>query len=345
MREKVLLSFYYRLRHAQDGIEALAHVLDQPLGFLQLGTHGALTLALLQQVGVHGVDAQARHDVVVQRHLPAIARALDNHVGHHVIGHVGGEHGARVRVAQADYRLRLAQVFIIAIEGFFQLVEIALGKPGQVLFHDDEGHAPRHQGDVRQALDLQRQAFGRIARAHAGRIETLQQGQGRAQLVGVDFQLFRQARQDVVERLFQVAIIVEGVNDQLDQRAVAQFEHRHAHLLHQVLAQGAVVGFKLWAGIFVVGRLAAARLAPVAVAAVRGGRAVARLAVKAVRFGRRGGHLLARRLGRRFGRRGRGTQGAVGQQAQRTVERVVEAFEQRIVRQQLLQFLMQFQGR
>ena len=155
-------------------------------------------------------------------------------------------------------------------------------------------------------------------------------------LVGVDFQLFRQARQDVVERLFQVAIVVERVDDQLDQRAVAQFEHRHAHLLHQVFAQGAVMGFQLRARIFVVGRLAPARLAPVAVAAIRGGRAVARLAVEGFRFGRRRGRLLAWRLGRRFGRRGRGTQGPVGQQAQRMVERIVEALEQGIVRQQLL---------
>ena len=214
-----------------------------------------------------------------------------------------------------------------------------------MLFHDHEGHAARHHGDMRQAADLQRQAFGRVARAHAGRIEALQQGQGRAQLVGVDLQLLGQACQDVVERLFQIAIVVERIDDQLDERAVAQFQHRHAHLLHQVLAQGAVMGLELRTRILVVGRLAAARFAPVTVGAVHGGRGIAAVAVKRLRFGRRRRRVLAGRLGRRFGRRRGGTERPVGQQAQRTVERIVEPFEQGIVRQQLLEFLVQFQGR
>ena len=57
------------------------------------------------------------------------------------------------------------------------------------------------------------------------------------------------------------------------------------------------MGFQLRTGIFVVGRLAPARLAPVAVAAVRGGRALARLAIKGFCFGWRRRRILAWRLG------------------------------------------------
>ena len=106
-----------------------------------------------------------------------------------------------------------------------------------------------------------------------------------------------------------------------------------------------MVGLQLRTRILVVGRLATARFAPVAVGAIHGGRGIAALAVKRLGFGRRGWRLLARRLRRRLGRCRRGTEGAVGQQAQRTVERIVEPFEQGIVRQQLLEFLVQFQGR
>src|SRR2546430_14616086 len=51
-----------RLRYAQDGVEALLHVLDQPARLLQLrGDGGAASARSRRELGVQAVDAQARH--------------------------------------------------------------------------------------------------------------------------------------------------------------------------------------------------------------------------------------------------------------------------------------------
>ena len=209
-----------------------------------------------------------------------------------------------MRIALADHGLRFAQILVVAVERFLELVEFALGEPAQVLLDDGQGHAPRDHGDARHAADLQGQAFGRIARAHADRVEALQQRQGGAQFVGIDFQFGRHALEDLVERLGQVAIVVEGVDDQFDQGAVARLEHGQAHLLHQVFAQGGGRRFQLRARVLIVGRLGASQVAPLAVALGRA-RPFGRLAAfEGVAFGRRRRFLRAR-FGRRFGRRSR----------------------------------------
>src|SRR5258706_1987369 len=70
--EKVALAVDDRLRDAQDGVEALLHVLDQPARFLQLA--GELLVSriavALQDIGVQPVDAQFRHRVRVERGEP-----------------------------------------------------------------------------------------------------------------------------------------------------------------------------------------------------------------------------------------------------------------------------------
>ena len=55
-------------------------------------------------------------------------------------------------IALADHGLGFAQVFVVAQQRFFQLVEIALGEPRQMVFDDGQRHAPRHQRDAGQAL-------------------------------------------------------------------------------------------------------------------------------------------------------------------------------------------------
>jgi len=85
MIEELSLLVNDGLGDAQDGVEALLDVADQPARFLQLAAEPArLSAVLLQQAGVQAVDAQARHGVLVQAHRPAAAQLAHDHVGQHV---------------------------------------------------------------------------------------------------------------------------------------------------------------------------------------------------------------------------------------------------------------------
>jgi len=54
-----------RLRHAQDRLESLLHVLDQPARLLELMRELAagLTAIVLKDIGIHAIDAQLRQRV------------------------------------------------------------------------------------------------------------------------------------------------------------------------------------------------------------------------------------------------------------------------------------------
>src|SRR2546427_10897790 len=64
--EEMALLLDDRLRYAQDGVEALLHVLDQPARLLQLGGDGGAAVARSRrELGVQAVDRHAAHGVVV----------------------------------------------------------------------------------------------------------------------------------------------------------------------------------------------------------------------------------------------------------------------------------------
>ena len=83
--QEVALAVNDGLRHAQYGFEALLHVLDQPLRFLQLRIQllGAAAAVALQDVGIHPVHAQARHGVGIQRGNPYALGLAHDHIGDH----------------------------------------------------------------------------------------------------------------------------------------------------------------------------------------------------------------------------------------------------------------------
>src|SRR5207253_1711822 len=82
---------------------------------------------------------------------------------------------------------------------------------------------------------LQRQALARGARAHAGGLQVLQVPERDAELFGIGFG--GQQRGDFLERLGQIAVLVEGVDQQLDEYAVAIAEVGERELAAQVIAQ------------------------------------------------------------------------------------------------------------
>ncbi len=84
--EKMALTVDDRLRHAQDRLEPLLHVFDQPACFLQLMRELAarLTAIVLQDVRIHAVDAQLRHRVGVEACHPDILDFLHDDIAYDV---------------------------------------------------------------------------------------------------------------------------------------------------------------------------------------------------------------------------------------------------------------------
>ena len=73
--EEAALALDDGLRHAQDRLEALLHVADQPLGFLQLRRELLVRRFAVarQDVGVDAVEAQLGHRRLVERRGPLVA--------------------------------------------------------------------------------------------------------------------------------------------------------------------------------------------------------------------------------------------------------------------------------
>ena len=86
--KKLALAFDDGLRHAQDGFETLLQILDEPARLLQLSGHflRVLLVALLQDVGVNLIDAQARHGFRIQACAPDAAVAFHQHIRHDIVG-------------------------------------------------------------------------------------------------------------------------------------------------------------------------------------------------------------------------------------------------------------------
>src|SRR2546430_1723731 len=80
-----------------------------------------------------------------------------------------------------------------------------------------------------------RSAFAGGARARAGGLQVLQVAERDAELLGIGFG--GQQRGDFLERLGQIAVLVEGVDQQLDECAVAIAEIGERELVAQVIAQ------------------------------------------------------------------------------------------------------------
>ncbi|MCY1535987.1 hypothetical protein D9M68_714210 [compost metagenome] len=84
---------------------------------------------------------------------------------------------------------------------------------------------------------MQQQAFRHVPCADAGRIERLQQRQGRPQFVQVRLHFGRQPAQDFFQRRPQVAVFVQFVDQQPRQRNVTGLRPGQDQLAQEVFAQ------------------------------------------------------------------------------------------------------------
>src|SRR6266700_2877721 len=311
--EKVPLPVDDRLRHAQNRFEPLLHVLDQPARFLQLMRELAAGLAavVLKDLGVHAVDAQLRDGVGVEARHPDVLDLLDDDVGHDVTRLERRERRAGARVEALDQPLGREKLEVPACDG------------------KGEGAARRR---LRKHEQLQLEALAAVSRAHPGGIEVLQMPERDVQLLGIELQLLGHELRELLQRLREIAVVAERFDQERHQVAVARFELGQRELLEQMLAQ--VGGF---CGdleeIVLVGVVAAAR---------------ARSRVPdPVDFGGDGvggrGTLGARFLGLRLNGSGRLAVHADRRRLSLVIG--VFALEQGIVRQELLELLIQFQRR
>ena len=92
---------------------------------------------------------------------------------------------------------------------------------------------------LRQRLQLQREAFGGVARADPRRLEALQIAKRDGKLVGVDLELFREHLGHFLERDVEIAVLVQSVDQRADEPAVAQRQVEHGELGQEVIAQRA----------------------------------------------------------------------------------------------------------
>ena len=280
LHKEAALAFHDRARDAQDGVEALLDVLDEPARFLQALWQAAGTVALVaaQGAGVAVVQVQARHHVGVEFDHEAAAAAAHHHVGHDGVAlHLGKAAPGFGLEPGDDGQARAHAGFVAAAQGA-QAFGVAPRQQIQRLVAQRQRGAGG--GAVAQFQHLQAQAFGQIACAHAGGVHLLQVGQGAGQEL-FEFGLLRLALGGGArgafagvrwcdegggqfgQRLAEVAVVVQGFDQGVQRGLLGGWQAQAQRLLVQV-------GLQRQRGAVPVGGVAVVGLA-VAAAAVHGG--------------------------------------------------------------------------
>jgi len=107
-------------------------------------------------------------------------------------------------------------------------------------FPTPSSEAFTHDSDIFGAppAQLQRKAFARPAPADSERLQVLQVAQRDAELFDPDHRFGLHQRGDFLEALPEIAVLVERIDQQLDERTVAGQQVHQRELLVQVVAQG-----------------------------------------------------------------------------------------------------------
>ena len=115
--EEMALAVDDRLRYAQDCLEPLLDVADQPFRFLQL--RGKLLVRSLtiasEDVGVDAVQPQLGHRCLVERRHPPSPELPYDHVRDHIVRLGLGKAGAGARVEACDQRAHAAQAGVVRV--------------------------------------------------------------------------------------------------------------------------------------------------------------------------------------------------------------------------------------
>ena len=330
-----------------------------------------LTFVLLEGVGVNIVYPQTRHHVTVERDFEALARLDHQHIGHHQVALKVDKAPPGLGIEPADDADGCFDQSFAQAGGGHQAFDVALGQQLHGLLAHRNGGAGLF--GVALIEQLQAQAFGQVARAHASGLHVVQQAQGHQKTLLKLFKLFQvvagQRSGQLLQAVFQIAVVVERFNEEMQGRAVFIGQAQREGLSVQVLLQGLVAAGQLdGIGLFVVVVVLARRriAAPFAVVGRGLDRAIAlpaffercvgvALAAGRLRRGAAVGH--RRRYFGRAGRAGRFLRAfkitrVLGDRRVGLVDAkvlalggLVAALEKRVFVEHLLDLLAQLQGR
>jgi hypothetical protein len=165
-----------------------------------------------------------------------------NYLAHHDVGHdvsrvTRTEPESGLGVERPDQVARHVQVGVRAPEELVEPDELARGERREVVA--DELERDRQPGRPRrQRLELEQQALLQRACADAGRLERLHEPQRRGKILRLDLVLGQHQRRQLVEAELQVAVVVECVDHEVRERAIALPHLRQQQLPPQVVPQG-----------------------------------------------------------------------------------------------------------
>ena len=256
------LPLHDRARDLEQRLVADLEAADQPAGFLELRAQRRIVGRARDDAGVALVDAQPRHRAGVQFDRPALVGPAHEHVGHDVFGTGALERGTRARMTAPDQRERhLHRLFVRAEQcaavprhsrfatacRWSRAMLMARSRPG-VSGSSCASCSVMHSETLRAPIPA-----GSSVCTNASTSSTSVDRHG--QFVG-------QALRDFLERLGQVAVVVERVDDGFADPQLPRIERADLELPDQVLMQiaAAFVG-ELERTVIVVGARAIARRA------------------------------------------------------------------------------------
>src|SRR6185437_15215094 len=183
------------------------------------------------------IEAHAGQSSRVDFHRPAVLGAPHEYIGYHVLGCTRTDRCARPRMAGAYERECAGEVLVART---------------QLPFHDRELPAryalkmmPRNldcsveSGGRRVELpQLQLDTFTDGPRADSRRVEGLDTGKRRLDLGSVTVNLGPQCIGDLLQRLGEIAVIADGIDDGTSDRELPRLEPYQLELPEQILLQG-----------------------------------------------------------------------------------------------------------
>ena len=262
MHKEVLLPLHDGFGHPQDGVEALLNVLDEPARLLQALLQRGMSFAAFvtaQHAGVDVMYTQLGHDFGIELHRkvhPARAgshRAHDD-IGHHDIALHVDKATPRTGLKAGDQRDGLAQLLFASAAQAGKLAQIAPrqqvhGLSADGLRQQQAAHMGRCRalvlGFTNQIAQLQLQAFGQIARAHAHGLQALQQlernGKVLLQLLALLQIVTGQALRQLLQRIFEVSIVAERLDEKAQRRRICRAQMQAQRLMMEKVAQALVL--------------------------------------------------------------------------------------------------------
>lgn len=246
MLEKPLLAHDDGLGDPQQGVVPAVQALQEPARLLQLIAHKrAITRIgdLPHHARIEIVDANARRNLRVQVHAPAIAVMADIDIRHHIFRSGLADLGTGPRIQGADQVQRPRQLVRVAHAGLaLQGSVVPLGQALHAVFQDGSSRVTR-RGIRRQMAQLDLQALAQVPRTDAQRVALLNPVQHRLDLVdphGLVFALADHLRQRL-EFTVQIAVRADRVDQRRPDPLVSWGQVAQMQLPEQVVLQALVL--------------------------------------------------------------------------------------------------------